>query len=446
MSQKGGGKATLVPVELPMKRKRGRPRKGEGSPSAQVEKPQPHPPQPPSSAQANQQKNTQEVEEKPPSPGPIGGNNKITNGDNSDSMVGQVVHGVIDADFGDGYLFSAIVGGISMRGVALKAGRVAPVTAANDVAPYAKMLRRQEIPFPNIGPQTQVESAAPASIVPSNAAGQKVTETGGETQPVNEEDPALVQKPDEDMKEAAEDSKSGPASGSPSDLAPGHEVQAADSELKSSGPEPVHAEPTEQDVELEQAPDLRSSSPKSPIPETTVEAIQEVAMDSKSKPNAVAIDEMKADLIEPDRVPLSAEPKKASSPQKQADTLAGPEPDSFAEMTLTLGLNQSFSSSEVESKSAGPKPKKSEPIPDVGFNLNIGMGQTPPTTPTDPEPLMILVPGLELAGSSVDGSATPPLKDNAMNAPSRDNRLGVEVGPADADAGDAKVAEGSIAS
>lgn len=165
MSQKDGGEDIFALVELPMKRKRGRPRKAEGSSSGEAEN-QHHSLHPSSSVPANQQRNTQQVDGKPPLMGAGVGNNEIPNehgpirGNSSDSMLGQVVHGVIDADIGDGYLISFRLGGINMKGVALKSSRVAPITAANDVAPLAKMFLRRDIPFPNINQHSQVASEA----------------------------------------------------------------------------------------------------------------------------------------------------------------------------------------------------------------------------------------------------------------------------------------------
>lgn len=152
ISQMDGSKDMFAELELPMKRKRGRPRKAEGSSSGEAEN-QHHPPHPTSSAPANQQRNNEILND--------GGH---ACGNSSDSVLGQVVHGVIDADFGDGYLVSFRLGEINMKGVALKTSRVAPITAANDVAPLAKMFLRQGIPFQNIDQQTKVDSdAAPAS-------------------------------------------------------------------------------------------------------------------------------------------------------------------------------------------------------------------------------------------------------------------------------------------
>lgn len=76
---------------------------------------------------------------------PVDGNNNT-----NDVVVGQVVHGVIEAAFDAGYLLNVKVGNseTTLRGVVLKPGHYVPVSAHNDVAPNVQMVRRNEIPFP----------------------------------------------------------------------------------------------------------------------------------------------------------------------------------------------------------------------------------------------------------------------------------------------------------
>ncbi|KAF2288755.1 hypothetical protein GH714_012251 [Hevea brasiliensis] len=70
--------------------------------------------------------------------------------DATDVMVGQVVHGVIEAAFDAGYLLTVSVGNseTTLRGVVFKSGRYVPVSTDNDVAPGVQMIRRNEIPIP----------------------------------------------------------------------------------------------------------------------------------------------------------------------------------------------------------------------------------------------------------------------------------------------------------
>lgn len=68
----------------------------------------------------------------------------------SDAMVGQIVHGVIEAAFDAGYLLSVRVSNseTTLRGVVFKPGHFVPVSTDNDVAPGVQMIRRNEIPLP----------------------------------------------------------------------------------------------------------------------------------------------------------------------------------------------------------------------------------------------------------------------------------------------------------
>lgn len=135
-----------APTDLPVKRKRGRPRKDENlvkkdnsqlhvTPASDViEKNQ--------EAELNQRN------------------------DVDDSMVGKVVSGVIEACFESGYLLSVKVGNSStlLRGVVFQPGKVSPVTPINDVAPNAKMYKRQDIPIPVVNPRSQANGSLSQSI------------------------------------------------------------------------------------------------------------------------------------------------------------------------------------------------------------------------------------------------------------------------------------------
>lgn len=68
-----------------------------------------------------------------------------------ESVIGQIVTGVIEAVFDAGYLLSVRIGDsdTSLRGLVFKPGHYVPVSAENDVAPSLKMIRRNEVPFPS---------------------------------------------------------------------------------------------------------------------------------------------------------------------------------------------------------------------------------------------------------------------------------------------------------
>jgi hypothetical protein len=82
--------------------------------------------------------------------------NKETTGTTGASMVGQVITGVIDGLFDAGYLVKVKVGDSDtpLRGLVFLPSRFIPITAANDVAPQAKMNRRADIPIPVSYPPT----------------------------------------------------------------------------------------------------------------------------------------------------------------------------------------------------------------------------------------------------------------------------------------------------
>ncbi|GAV83095.1 AT_hook domain-containing protein [Cephalotus follicularis] len=145
MNQQSQDVSSASPADVPMKRKRGRPRKdesliqGENKPSV------------PGSDSVKKNKQSLDT------------SNAVV------SMVGQVVSGVIEGSFDAGYLLNVKVGGTDthLRGVVFLPGKFTPITAANDVAPHAKMYTRKETPIPALNPQSQVHGFVPPSE-PSN--------------------------------------------------------------------------------------------------------------------------------------------------------------------------------------------------------------------------------------------------------------------------------------
>lgn len=123
----------------PLKRRRGRPRK---YPRTNVNREENAVPR---------VQNLQRQENAPNPPGFAGVNdNQPCQVNANDIMVGQVVHGVIDATFDAGYLLTVRVGNSdnTLRGVVFKPGQYIPVAADNDVAPNVPMIRRNEVPIP----------------------------------------------------------------------------------------------------------------------------------------------------------------------------------------------------------------------------------------------------------------------------------------------------------
>ncbi|OMO64880.1 hypothetical protein COLO4_31756 [Corchorus olitorius] len=141
MSSQNQGASLSSSVDPPMKRKRGRPRKDE---SVQGDSTSLTP------ASDSLKKNKQTMGISNPA---------------SDEMVGQVVSGVIEGSFDAGYLLNVKVGDTdtNLRGVVFLPGRFTPITAANDVAPHAKMYTRKEIPIPFVNSQSQLHSVGPPS-------------------------------------------------------------------------------------------------------------------------------------------------------------------------------------------------------------------------------------------------------------------------------------------
>ncbi|XWS12822.1 hypothetical protein CRYUN_Cryun37aG0123300 [Craigia yunnanensis] len=128
-------------ADPPMKRKRERPRKDESVQGNNT---------PVTPASDNLKKNKQSVG---------------TSNPDSDDTVGQMVFGVIEGSFDAGYLLNVKVGDTNthLRGVVFLPGQFTPITAANDVAPHAKMYKRKEIPIPFVNPQGQLQVVSPPS-------------------------------------------------------------------------------------------------------------------------------------------------------------------------------------------------------------------------------------------------------------------------------------------
>ena len=133
MDQQNQGTNSSLPVETPMKRKRGRPRK-DGS---QVKRER--------LTKSNSVSGTHHRL----------GASRSNEEDDDDEMVGQVVSGVCEGSFDAGYFVTVKVGNTDtlLRGAVFVPGLFTPISAANDVAPYAKMYKRKEIPIPVLSPQ-----------------------------------------------------------------------------------------------------------------------------------------------------------------------------------------------------------------------------------------------------------------------------------------------------
>ncbi|KAF4399615.1 hypothetical protein G4B88_022698 [Cannabis sativa] len=86
----------------------------------------------------------------------------LGSGDGVDKMVGQVVSGVIEGSFDDGYLLNVKVGDTDteLRGVVFLPGHFTPVNPTNDVAPLVPMYKRKEMPIPTLNPHPQPSGSA----------------------------------------------------------------------------------------------------------------------------------------------------------------------------------------------------------------------------------------------------------------------------------------------
>ncbi|XP_073146051.1 uncharacterized protein [Henckelia pumila] len=128
MNQLDQGESSGGPALLPAKRRRGRPRKDPSLKHAKAAH---------------------------TAPGFVGTKEYLSQrGDQNngiDIMVGQSVTGVVEATFDAGYLLTVRIGNsdTNLRGVVFKPGHFIPVTAANDVAPHMKMIRRNEVHIPS---------------------------------------------------------------------------------------------------------------------------------------------------------------------------------------------------------------------------------------------------------------------------------------------------------
>ncbi|KAK4744233.1 hypothetical protein SAY87_010545 [Trapa incisa] len=418
-----------------MKRKRGRPRKAEGSSSGEAEN-QHYAAQPLASSLSIQRRNNQLDDGKLSSLDDGDGKTKImkedgsNNGNNCDSMLGEIVHGVIDADIGDGYLFSFMFGEIYMKGVALKSSRVAPITATNDVAPRAKMFLRRDIPLPNINQHIQAIGEEVDATKPNCMSNQRINQNETQNQSLegtptlNEGGHVLVKKPNEDFMETEEDPKSDYVSESLGNMESDEEVQAVVSALKSAGSGPIQVKV--KNVDLKHAPEPMPFPPKSPTYDRSMEVHQNIPMVSNLKSNSIITDKVNADL-QLDEIFVPAKSIMETSIKNSSNSFPILELHPSAEVTLSLGLNQPCISSEVQNQPTSLEPKKSKMILDGGFNLNVDSYQS--TIPTDTGSVMFFGPVFDLSGSSVGDIPTPSWQDGMLNIPSRDDEeanIGVE--------------------
>ncbi|KAL6990791.1 hypothetical protein U1Q18_008913 [Sarracenia purpurea var. burkii] len=128
MSEHNKRESSSTPVAPPVKRKRGRPRKDENF----------------------VQKERAPLSQAPSSDGVSNQHAEVDPTDSDNGMVGQVVSGIIEGSFDAGYFLSVRAGNTDtlLRGVVFQPGLFTPITAANDVAPNAKMYKRRELPIP----------------------------------------------------------------------------------------------------------------------------------------------------------------------------------------------------------------------------------------------------------------------------------------------------------
>ncbi|KAI3695218.1 hypothetical protein L1987_78210 [Smallanthus sonchifolius] len=129
LNQEARPNATLI---APEKRKRGRPQKDPSERRAQKAR----------SQAARMPPGFVQLTNNAPRVDPIN--------DPTETMVGQIVTGVVEATFDAGYLLAVRIGNskITLRGAVFKPGHTAPVTPENDVAPHVQMIKRTELPFP----------------------------------------------------------------------------------------------------------------------------------------------------------------------------------------------------------------------------------------------------------------------------------------------------------
>ena len=156
MSEVNQGNNPDASAIIPLKRKRGRPRK---YPKLEVDHN--------GNAYVPRDQNPNHGENARTTPGFGGVNGNRPHqvdpvNDAIDSMIGQSVHGIIEATFDAGYLLNVRVGDTetTLRGVVFKPGHYVPVMPENDIAPGVPMIRRNEIPLPRES-NTKVHSRNP---------------------------------------------------------------------------------------------------------------------------------------------------------------------------------------------------------------------------------------------------------------------------------------------
>lgn len=90
----------------------------------------------------------------------------------NDAMVGSMVYGVIEGSFDAGYLIAVRIGNnqTPFRGVVFQPRKFVPITAANDIAPQAKMYQRREFPVPVYDNVNQTSGSSPQPVPASKQA------------------------------------------------------------------------------------------------------------------------------------------------------------------------------------------------------------------------------------------------------------------------------------
>ncbi|GAB2212738.1 hypothetical protein Droror1_Dr00020720 [Drosera rotundifolia] len=133
--------------QMSIKRKRGRPRKEKGLPL--LASPVPVHPSLQAPCVLVQAEKSTVLPSAYPDKGkaPAEADQSAVDGDaNGKDMVGQVVTGIVEAAFGEGYLLTVKIGGDAyMRGVVFHQDKIVPVTPENDVAPNVKMYTRKQL-------------------------------------------------------------------------------------------------------------------------------------------------------------------------------------------------------------------------------------------------------------------------------------------------------------
>ncbi|KAF6168064.1 hypothetical protein GIB67_011449 [Kingdonia uniflora] len=127
---------SLALVEIPVKRKRGRPRKDDGV--LRRERRAPVKPKPVIAHQPVTAHQTVIAHSN--------GHKNIESNSVENSLVGKAVSGVIDGSFEAGYLVTVKVGDTDkmLKGLVFKPGLAVPISGTNDIAPHAKMVKRNK--------------------------------------------------------------------------------------------------------------------------------------------------------------------------------------------------------------------------------------------------------------------------------------------------------------